>query len=215
MLLLDHYARAQGVSPGDPLDLLVEGTVQRVRVAGLALSPEFILPMAEGDTSPDEARFCVLWVPRSRMAGWTRMQGTFNSVLVRLGPHADLQRPQIASLKALGYASSRIALHYSGLLVLLILLGGLLGTALGVWLGRVMLALYGSQLRLPTLVFELPAWIPLSGIGLSALAGAMGAWGAIRQAIDLPPAEAMRPEAPATYAGGGMQRSLGQRLGPS
>lgn len=70
-----------------------------------------------------------------------------------------------------------------------------------------MVNLYGNFFRFPILHQEV-AWdkIPLA-VGLSFGVGALGGWGAIRRAMRLPPAVAMRPEAPARY-----RKSLPERL---
>jgi putative ABC transport system permease protein len=110
-----------------------------------------------------------------------------------------LQRPQIASLKALGYRNAAIGWHYLKWALVIGVAGVLLGIALGASLGTMLIDLYNRFFRFPTLVFTVPARVILGVTALTMAAAAMGAFGAVRRAVRVPPAEAMRPEAPARY----------------
>ncbi len=130
-----------------------------------------------------------------------------NIVLSRL---ILLQRQQIAALKALGYTTRQITLHYLELAFIVVVLGSLIGLALGAWMGQGLTELYASYFRFPTLVFRVTPKVALVGIGVSVLAAAAGAIVAVLQVTKLSPAEAMRPAAPARY-----RRGLLDRLGLS
>jgi putative ABC transport system permease protein len=134
-------------------------------------------------------------------------------VLARL---VRLQRPEIATLKAIGYTNREIALHYLVLVAVVILPGGLMGTLGGWGLGRAVLRLYAASFRFPNLEFRLSASLVGSAILASAIAATLGALGAVRGAVKLPPAEAMRPPAPARYRRGVVERlGLDALLGPN
>src|SRR5262249_38727540 len=77
-----------------------------------------------------------------------------NVVISRL---VYLERTQIAILKALGRRRREIALHYLGLVALIVAVGAVLGLALGVWSGRWMTALYTTFFRFPRGTFSLSA----------------------------------------------------------
>ncbi len=119
-----------------------------------------------------------------------------NIVLSRL---VSMQREQIAVLKAFGYTHLRIALHYLEFAAVVTAGGGVLGTGVGLWLGYLVNRMYVQFYRFPVLRFE----VGLSAVGLSlAIAGGaalLGALAAVRRALLLPPAEAMRPEPPARF----------------
>jgi putative ABC transport system permease protein len=135
---------------------------------------------------------------------------------VVLGRLITLQRPEIASLKAIGYTNREVAEHYLGLVAIVMVPGGLVGIAGGWWLGRVVTALYGSLFRFPDLSFRMTASLVASAIGVSALAAIGGALLAVRGATRLPPAEAMRPPAPPHYRRGILERlGAGALLGPT
>jgi putative ABC transport system permease protein len=107
------------------------------------------------------------------------------------------QREQIGTLKAFGYRSREVMAHYAGFAVATGLLGAALGIGLGLYLGGGMANLYREFYRLPQLDYGVSFGVLLLAVVVSlgsALAGALlPVWSASR----LPPAEAMRPEAPA------------------
>ncbi len=119
-----------------------------------------------------------------------------------------LQREQVAALKAFGYTSFEISTHYAKLIGLIVILGSIAGCLLGTWLGRGMTGMYTSLYRFPVSVFAPGLGTYLSALALAAAAGLLGVIGGIRQAVKLPPAEAMRPAPPATY-----RETIVERLG--
>ena len=136
-----------------------------------------------------------------------------NVVLSRL---VGLQRPEIAALKALGYTNREIAGHFFGLVVVTVTLGIALGTAGGASFGRWMTDLYASFFRFPVLRYHIGRDVMAVAALVSAAAAALGAWMAVRGAVRLPPAEAMRPPAPASYRLRGIERGrLARWLGPA
>jgi putative ABC transport system permease protein len=118
-----------------------------------------------------------------------------------------IQRDQIAVLKAFGYTNARIAGHYLAL-VLVIVAGGLLvGFGAGLYVGRGLLAQYEEYFRFPQMPHRLSPELVAWGLAVSALAAVAGALGAVRRAVNLPPAEAMRPEAPPRFRAGFLERT--------
>jgi putative ABC transport system permease protein len=124
-----------------------------------------------------------------------------------------IQRPQVASLKALGYDNQQIAWHYLKWALLIGLAGAVVGVAVGAWLGSGMIGLYNQFFRFPILLYRLSSGVALAASAVSLLAAALGAGFAVRRAVAVPPAEAMRPEAPARYRRSLVERAaLGRRL---
>jgi putative ABC transport system permease protein len=110
-----------------------------------------------------------------------------------------LQRPQIASLKALGYSNQAIGWHYLKWALVIGLFGVVLGVGLGAWFGTIVIALYNDFFRFPELLFSVPLKVVAGATMLTFGAAGLGAFGAVRRAVRVPPAEAMRPELPARY----------------
>jgi putative ABC transport system permease protein len=110
-----------------------------------------------------------------------------------------VQREQIAALKALGYGDGALALHYAEWGLAIAGAGGAAGVALGAAMGAGMLELYNQYFRFPALDLELDPDVVVGGIAIALGAALAGAAFAVRRALALPPAEAMRPEAPARF----------------
>ena len=127
-----------------------------------------------------------------------------NVVLTRI---VSVQREQIAALKALGYTNLELAWHYTKLSLIIGAAGGLLGIAFGAWLGSGMTSIYNDFFRFPTLQYHLPAAVVAAGVLVSFFAATVGALNAVRGAVSLPPAEAMRPEPPARYGRSWLERA--------
>lgn len=122
------------------------------------------------------------------------------------------QRQQIAVLKAFGYSRFQVAAHYFKFVLLVTLAGSVIGTAVGVWLGRGMTRLYTTFYRFPLFGFELDVGVVLLAVGVALAAATLGVFRAVRNAAALPPAEAMRAEPPANYRPALIERLGLQRL---
>jgi putative ABC transport system permease protein len=119
-----------------------------------------------------------------------------------------LQRPQIASLKALGYDNRAIGWHYLKWALAIGLGGVVIGVVLGAMMGTLIIGLYNSFFRFPTLLFSVPFGVVVGATAMTMVAAVAGAYTAVRRAVRLPPAEAMRPEVPARYRRSLLRRSL-------
>jgi putative ABC transport system permease protein len=128
-----------------------------------------------------------------------------NVVLTRM---VTVQREQIAALKALGYANTAIGWHYTKWALAIAVTGAVIGTAGGAAMGSAMMSIYNQFFQFPELTYRLLPGVVASGFVISLLAGVLGAATAVRRAVRLPPAEAMRPQPPARY-----RVSLVERLG--
>ena len=128
-----------------------------------------------------------------------------NAVLARI---VRLQREQIAQMKALGYSSWQVGGHYMKYVLVIGGLGTLLGGIGGRVLGALLVDMYTLFFRFPALVFTMD----YSALGLALCvsigASVLGVLTVVWQAVKLPPAEAMRPEAPADF-----KPSLFERIG--
>ncbi len=122
-----------------------------------------------------------------------------NVIITRL---VQTEREQIGLIKAFGYSNSAVGWHYLKFVLAIALGGALVGWAGGFWLGRMIGGVYQMYFHFPFLVFV--ADFSTVGIvfAISALAAGAGAWFAVRSAVNLTPAVAMRPPAPPKYASG-------------
>ena len=275
VVVSEAFAEAHGFRPGDTIDATIYGSRQRLRIVGIALSPEFVFELPPGTVTPDNRRYGVFWMNERELAIALGLDGAFNNVIVKVTAGSDvsavkaeidrilapygglvafdrtehpsaqqvddrirvlrgfavafpaiflsiaafmtsaaltrlvrLQREQIAQLKAFGYSSGAIGLHYFNFALAVVVVATIVGGIFGLWLGSGVVILYREFYRFPELNFH-PDWAALF-VGLVAGAGTsfLGVFGAVRQAMKLPPAEAMRPEPPADF-----KPSIFERIG--
>ena len=122
-----------------------------------------------------------------------------NVVLARL---VTTEREQIGVLKAFGYTDWAVGWHYLKLALVALLVGCALGIALGLWFAARTIALYAEYYRFPVFLFRFD-WV---AVGLAVLvtlvAALVGAVGAVRRVVTLPPATAMQAEPPTHFRAG-------------
>lgn len=108
------------------------------------------------------------------------------------------QRTQIGLMRAVGHTRRRVVIHYLSFALFIGIAGAVLGTIAGYFAAEAMTGYYAGMINLPLTVTEIQ-WDAivislLLGLLPCAIAGLMPAWAASR----IPPAEAMRPPAPAS-----------------
>jgi putative ABC transport system permease protein len=279
VLASEAFADANRLDVGDTIGAVVNGRWERLRIVGVALSPEYVYEIRGTEVFPDNRRFGVLWMSRDALGPAFQMEGAFNDVALGLAPGAieaevvarldrllerygglgaygrrdqvshrfladeiaqnrvsgtvlpaiflgvaafllnlvlarvvAMQRDQIAVLKAFGYPDRTIALHYLAFALVATALGAAAGTGLGLWLGAVVNRAYVQFYRFPVLRYAPGSSVVALAVGASAAAALLGAFGGVRRALALPPAEAMRPEPPAAFHAGWLERLALSRL---
>lgn len=130
-----------------------------------------------------------------------------NMTLTRL---IALEREQVGLLKALGYSSTAVALHYLEFVALIAVIGVIIGFVAGTWLGAEITRLYARYYAFPYLVFSRDPAIYAVAALVTVGAAQAGALRAALGAAQLPPAIAMSPPAPLRY-----RRLLTGALDPS
>ena len=130
-----------------------------------------------------------------------------------LGRLVGTQRDQIAVLKAFGYTSRAVAGHYVALALVPVAAGCALGATVGLWFAAELAAVYADFFQFPEAAFHPQVGVLIAGVGIGLAAGLGGALGAALRVLALPPAEAMRPEAPARFLPSALERGpLGRLL---
>lgn len=264
VLVSEAFAETNHLALGGTMKAIVSGRRVLLRFVGVALSPEYVMPIPPSGLTPDDRRFAVLWMAHEELARLVDLRGAVNEVAVGLaagtdeeaarkaidrvldpyggrgaygrdsqGSHTMLeehiqqlkslalvlptifllvaaflvnivlsrvvatQREQIGLLKAFGYTSARIAVHYLELTLLIVLGGVLLGLPFGAWLGRVTAVYYAGFFRFPVLVFRIDPDVVLGATFVALTAAVLGALDSVRRVVALPPVVAMTPEVPA------------------
>jgi putative ABC transport system permease protein len=136
-----------------------------------------------------------------------------NVVVSRL---VGTQRTQIATLKAFGYSSFSIAIHYLEMTLVLVLAGAALGVIVGLWMGSGLTELYARYFHFPVLALHVTPTTALNAVLVSVASATVGALASVRRAASLPPAEAMQDEPPTAFRRTFVERlGIGRLLSPS
>jgi putative ABC transport system permease protein len=127
-----------------------------------------------------------------------------------------LQREQIAQLKASGYSSTQVGFHYLQFALVIVVIGTVGGALCGFLVGIYIVQLYHRFFHFPSLTFQPNWWAIVIALAAGSITSFLGVYGAVRQAVKLPPAEAMRPEPPADFKPSVMERiGLHRLVSPS
>lgn len=133
-----------------------------------------------------------------------------NIVITRL---VQTEREQIGLIKAFGYSNRDVGMHYLKFVLAIAIGGALAGWGGGLWLGRWMATVYQNYYTFPFLVFIADFSTLGIALAISAADAAAGAFFAVRSAVELTPAVAMRPPAPPKFtSGNGALKALSRRL---
>ncbi len=103
VLVSEAFAEANQLELGDTLGAVINGRWQRLKIVGVALSPEYVYEIqGGGNFLPDNRRFGVLWMDRDALGSAFDLDGAFNSVALSLSP-GTLEAEVIARLDRLLY----------------------------------------------------------------------------------------------------------------
>jgi putative ABC transport system permease protein len=89
VLVSEPFAEKNQLEPGDTLALVVAGRRVKLTIAGIALSPEYVMQIPPGARSPDDRRFAVLWMSRAELEGLVDLRSAFNEVALKLAPRGS------------------------------------------------------------------------------------------------------------------------------
>ncbi|MFO7942082.1 MAG: FtsX-like permease family protein [Bacillota bacterium] len=90
VLLLDSFANANGISPGDTIPLVFGGEITEFSVVGLAKTPEYAYVIRDMRSFlPDDRGFGVGFMRLSELSEYVGGYGRMNSATILLEPEAD------------------------------------------------------------------------------------------------------------------------------
>jgi putative ABC transport system permease protein len=85
VLLGESFAKAHQLDLGDTVGAVINGRWQKLRIVGIALSPEYVYAIqGTGDIFPDNERFGVFWMGRDALGTAFNMDGAFNDMTLTL-----------------------------------------------------------------------------------------------------------------------------------
>lgn len=133
-----------------------------------------------------------------------------NVVITRL---VATEREQIGTLKAFGYSTWQVGMHYTRLVLSITAVGLAAGIALGLWFAKGLGGIYQEFYSFPYLHFQLDPLVLLQAVAVTVIAALAGTVFAVHRAATVPPAEGMRPEPPPVYRATVLERlGLQRRL---
>lgn len=91
-VISEGFAKAHRLRPGSSFGVLMNGQQRQIRVAGIALSPEFIYALGPGEAMPDPRRFGIVWMPAAALEAAFDLEGAFSDVVLKLAPGASAER---------------------------------------------------------------------------------------------------------------------------
>jgi putative ABC transport system permease protein len=100
VLVSSAFAEANQLKVGEAISGILNGRWKKLRIVGIAISPEYIYEIRGSEILPDNRRFGVLWMNRTPLAEMYNMEGAFNDLAITLGPGAS-KREFIARLDRL------------------------------------------------------------------------------------------------------------------
>ena len=127
----------------------------------------------------------------------------------------NMQRSEIAVIKAFGYSNWQVGVHYVQFSLLVAMAGFVLGCTAGRSFGVRLASLYAEFYRFPILVYRPELQVFLWAGLITAITAVAGATGAVMSAVSMPPAEAMRPEKPPEFRPRIVDRLNIQRIHPA
>jgi putative ABC transport system permease protein len=85
VLISENFASSHNLNLGDRLGAVINGRWQKLRIVGIALSPEYVYAIqGNGDIFPDNKRFGIFWMGRDTLGTAFNMDGAFNDVTLTL-----------------------------------------------------------------------------------------------------------------------------------
>ncbi|HET7214876.1 MAG TPA: FtsX-like permease family protein, partial [Terriglobia bacterium] len=91
VLVSEAFARANHLDVGQSIGAVINGRWERLRIAGIAISPEYVYEIRGTEVFPDNRRFGVFWMGRKALGPAFNMEGAFNDVALTIAPGASEQ----------------------------------------------------------------------------------------------------------------------------
>ncbi len=84
VLASEAFSLANRLHVGDHVTAVINGRSKRLRIVGIALSPEYIYEISPGDIVPDNRHFGVFWMNHETLSIAYDLEGAFNNMTLSL-----------------------------------------------------------------------------------------------------------------------------------
>ncbi|MBS2012621.1 MAG: FtsX-like permease family protein [Deltaproteobacteria bacterium] len=89
VLVSEAFAETNHLALGDTMTAVIGGQRVKLRFVGVALSPEYVMPVPPSGLAPDDRRFAILWMAHDELESLLDLRGAINEVAVTLTRGAD------------------------------------------------------------------------------------------------------------------------------
>ena len=89
IVISESFAISHNFKFGDEISAIMGGVKRRLKITGIALSPEFVYTVRPGDMFPDNERFGIIWMRYSDIASSYNLSGAFNSISLKIDKTAN------------------------------------------------------------------------------------------------------------------------------
>lgn len=96
VLVSEAFAETNHLALGDTMIAIIGGQRVKLRFVGVALSPEYVMPVPPSGLAPDDRRFAILWMAHDELEALLDLRGAINEVAVTLMHGADERTVTIA-----------------------------------------------------------------------------------------------------------------------
>ena len=84
IIISEPFATANGLTLDDTLSATINGKKRKLKIVGIALTPEYIYAVSPGELMPGDDRFGVLWMGRKALGSAFDLDEAFNDVAITL-----------------------------------------------------------------------------------------------------------------------------------
>ena len=91
VLASEAFCDANDLGPGDEFSAVINGRMKKLRIVGVALSPEYIYEIKIGDMVPDNRHYGVFWMNEEALSTAYDLDGAFNDLSLKLMRNASVQ----------------------------------------------------------------------------------------------------------------------------
>lgn len=91
VVISELFAHARNLKPGGSIIAVIDGREVKLRIVGIATSPEYVITMNPHSGFPDASTFGVFWMDGDALAKAMGLSGEVNDIVLRVGGGASLE----------------------------------------------------------------------------------------------------------------------------
>ncbi len=80
VIISENFAEAHQFGIGDLMSAIINGNKRKLKIVGIALTPEYIYAVAPGQLMPEDRTFAIMWMGHKALESAFDLKGAFNAV---------------------------------------------------------------------------------------------------------------------------------------